>query len=257
MSLTTLLPPLPAAPPETPATKLKGELIGLLREYSANQPRSLQQAIGPSEVGHPCDRRIALQVFGSPQCNRHAGDPLPSLVGTSAHSMMEEVLRRYNAEHGPRFLIEQRVYPAHGFGGTMDAYDAATNTVIDWKFPGQTKMTKVRRDEHPGVVYETQAHLYGLGAARMGLPVKHVAIAFLPRAGFTTGMHIWHAAYDEQVAQAALDRMWSLIALGADLAVDEHPERFGLFPTTPFMCEYCPFFRPNPTGPHECRGGTR
>lgn len=209
---------LTAAPPA-----FKAELVAMLREHSASQPRSQQRRLGPSEIGHPCDRKIALSIADAPRCNDGAGDPLPSLVGTSAHSLMERLLHRYNDRHGLRFLIEQRVYPAPSFGGTMDAYDLATGCVIDWKFPGNSTMTKVRRTDDPGPVYRTQAHLYGMGAANLGLDVQTVRLVFIPRAGFATGIHVWEQPYDPEIAQAALDRMWGLTVMASDLDVYEHP----------------------------------
>lgn len=251
--MTALLPELPDVV-ERPGVAFKGELIAMLREFSASKPRSQQQALGPSEIGHPCDRRLALGLVREERCNDSAGDPLPSIVGTGAHAQMEDMLRWYNATHGARFLIEQRVYPAPGFGGTMDAYDMHEAAVVDWKFPGATKMTNVRKDDDPGVVYATQAHLYGLGAENMGLPVRTVRIVALPRGGFSTGAHVWERPYDRALAQAALDRMWSTMVMAHDLDVGEHPERYDLFPTTPHMCEYCPFFAAKPRGPYQCGG---
>ncbi len=240
---------LTAAPPP-----FKDELVAMLATHSAAAPRSQQRALGPSEIGHPCDRKITLALADAPRCNDHADDPLPSLVGSAAHKLMEDVLRGYNERHGRRFLIEQRVYPAPGFGGTMDAYDLDTGTVIDWKFPGTSTMTKVRRTDDPGPVYRTQAHLYGLGAANLGLDVQVVRLVFIPRAGFSTGAHVWEEPWDRGVAQAALTRMWDLIAMVADLDAAEHPERFAFLPISPLMCDYCPFFARHPSTPVQCAG---
>lgn len=249
----TLLPELPEIV-ERPGVAFKGEVISMLREFSASRPRSQQQALGPSEIGHPCDRRLALGLIREERCNDQAGDPLPSLVGTGLHAQMEAVLAWYNATHGLRWLIEQRVYPAPSFGGTMDAYDMRDAAIVDWKGPGTTKMTAVRKDDDPGVLYSTQAHLYGLGAENMGLPVELVRIVFLPRAGFSTGAHVWERPYNRDVAQAALDRMWSTMAMAHDLDVGAHPDRYQLFATSPYMCEYCPFFAAKPQGPYQCVG---
>lgn len=232
----------------------KDELIAMLREHSALAPRSQQQALGPSEIGHPCDRKLALGLTGAPKHNSDPGDPLPSMAGTKLHEGMEEMLRGYNERNGTRFLVEQRVYPAPGFGGTMDAFDLRTGTVIDWKFPGASRMTAYRKSSDPGVIYRTQAHLYGLGATNMGLDVNRVRLVFLPRGGFSTGAHVWEEPYDEALARAALERMWGLIGMSADLKVDELPERYGLFPISPLMCEYCPFFAREPDAPTQCAG---
>lgn len=253
MTPATLLPDLPPTPPSAPGSAFKAELIGMLRDHSASKPRTKQAALGPSEIGHPCDRKLAYGLVREPRCNT-AGDTLPALVGTAAHTEMEALLRDHNARCGPRWLIEQRVYPAPGFGGSMDAYDMRDAAVLDWKFPGATTMTKVRKDRDPGVIYRTQAHLYGLGAENMGLSPKLVRIVFLPRAGFSTGAFVWEAPYDRTIAQAALDRMWATMTMAYDLRVEDHPDRYSLFPVTPHMCEYCPFYAARPTGPYQCDG---
>ena len=233
----------------------KDELVAMLAHHSANQPRSQQRRLGPSEVGHPCTRKLAYGLTLAPRCNDHAGDPLPSMVGTGAHAQMEDVLAGYNEWHGQRFLIENRVEPTPGFTGTMDAYDLRDHAVIDWKFPGTTKMSTVRRDQHPGILYEVQAHLYGLGALRAGLTPRIVRIAFIPRAGFSTNTYVWEVPWNPEIAMAAINRMTSTIAMAADLQVDRHPDRYAVFPATPFQCDYCPWHHLKPAGPYECAGG--
>lgn len=233
----------------------KDELVAMLAHHSANQPRSQQRRLGPSEVGHPCTRKLAYGLTLAPRCNDHAGDPLPSMVGTGAHAQMEDVLAGYNEWHGQRFLIENRVEPTPGFTGTMDAYDLRDHAVIDWKFPGTTKMSTVRRDQHPGILYEVQAHLYGLGALRAGLTPRIVRIAFIPRAGFSTNTYVWEVPWNSEIAMAAINRMTSTIAMAADLQVDRHPDRYAVFPATPFQCDYCPWHHLKPAGPYECAGG--
>ena len=244
---------------DTSAQALRREIGDLMRSYSANLPRSRQQTIGPSEMGHPCPRRVAQQAIGAPQCNRHAGDPLPSLVGTAAHTLMEDMLRDYNERNGERFLIERKVYPIEGRGGTMDCFDLETGTVIDWKFPGASTMKRVRQTDDPGPQYRAQAHLYGLGAVRAGLDVNAVAVVFFPRGGMLggrNGAHVWREDYDEQHAIDVIERMHALILMADDLRVDQHPERLALLPKTPHMCEYCPFFSLTPQDPYQCQGGT-
>ncbi|HNP58840.1 MAG TPA: hypothetical protein PKG94_17995 [Gordonia sp. (in: high G+C Gram-positive bacteria)] len=233
----------------------KDELVAMLAHHSANQPRSQQRRLGPSEVGHPCTRKLAYGLTLAPRCNDRAGDPLPSMVGTGAHAQMEDVLAGYNEWHGQRFLIENRVEPTPGFTGTMDAYDLRDHAVIDWKFPGTTKMSTVRRDQHPGILYEVQAHLYGLGALRAGLTPRIVRIAFIPRAGFSTNTYVWEVPWNPEIAMAAINRMTSTIAMAADLQVDRHPDRYAVFPATPFQCDYCPWHHLKPAGPYECAGG--
>ena len=44
----------------------KDELVAMLAHHSANQPRSQQRRLGPSEVGHPCTRKLAYGLTLAP-----------------------------------------------------------------------------------------------------------------------------------------------------------------------------------------------
>ena len=65
------------------ATALKHELSQVILWNEHNAPRSLQRAIGPSELGDPCDRKLAYRIAGIEPVN--FGDPWPAIVGTSIH----------------------------------------------------------------------------------------------------------------------------------------------------------------------------
>lgn len=62
--------------------------VEAIRHAIANHPRSLQRAIGPSEVGIECDRRLAYKLLGHPE--RDGGDGWLPTVGTGVHSWLEE-----------------------------------------------------------------------------------------------------------------------------------------------------------------------
>ena len=53
-----------------------------------------------------------------------------------------------------------------------------------------------------------------------------------------------------------IERYHSLILMTDDLDIDHHPERLALLPKTPHMCEYCPFYSPNPQDAYQCQGDT-
>ena len=40
------------------------EITRLIQQMIANQPRSLQRIIGPSEIGNPCDHCLAARLAG-------------------------------------------------------------------------------------------------------------------------------------------------------------------------------------------------
>lgn len=117
--------------------------LAVIHDAILNHPRSLQTAIGPSEIGTPCDRKIAYKLL------RHPERPQPPAwlptIGTGVHSWLEDAFdqgayRELLASGGDqeRWLTETRVtvgyIPGMGFlEGSCDLYDRYTGTVVDHK----------------------------------------------------------------------------------------------------------------------------
>src|SRR5688500_1296430 len=53
--------------------------------HAARAPRTLQQHLGPSELGVMCDRQVAGKLAALPVTN-HVSDPWPSIRGTALHA---------------------------------------------------------------------------------------------------------------------------------------------------------------------------
>lgn len=228
-------------------------LLHLVRQAILNHPRSLQQRIGPSELGHPCARRIGYKMLGHPE---RAGEPnWKATVGTALHSWLEGVLDGANLDYEQRtksgeerYYTEQRVIVGQILGkdidGSCDVYDRVTATVIDWKSVGPTQLTKYKRFG-PGDQYRSQAHLYGRGWQTRGLPVDNVMVVFLPRNGELAETHIWHEAYSEQVALDALQRVNGIAlttqAMGA--------AALAVLPTADAYCHMCPYYKAQSADP--------
>lgn len=222
----------------------------LARDYAT--PRHRQTALGPSDVAHPCMRRMAYGMTASPVGNPQ-DDPLPSIIGVATHKWLESAARHANMVlDRQRWLVETRVNVAPGLSGSCDLYDIDTATVIDWKVPGNHRFAMYVKD--PGPVYKTQVFLYGKGFENAGRPVRRVAIAFLPRGKTLRSMHVWKADYDPAIAEEALRRRVAVIGLLDDLQVEVHPERYSWIPVTPYDCAFCPWASPNPRGPFQCKG---
>ena len=234
------------------AADLKSALIDMIKARDEATPRHLQRELGPSEVGHPCMRRLAYGLMQIPRCNP-SWDPLPAIIGTATHKWLESAAKHANTVLGrQRWLIETRVNPAGWLSGSCDLYDCDTATVIDYKVPGASQFAKYKK--HPGELYRTQVHLYGKGFRNAGLPVETVAIMFLPRGGTLTGSHLWSEPYDETVADTALKRREQALMLINDLQVEQHPDRFTYFSKSGPSCMFCSWFAPNPQGPFQCGG---
>ncbi|MGW0039852.1 hypothetical protein [Gordonia sp. NPDC003376] len=236
---------------------LLGDLKQMIIDGSAGEERSQQRDLGPSEVGTPCLRKLALKLYGAPHTSR-GSDPLPSVVGTGAHAMVQAYAEADNARRiahgdGMRWMAEQRVTVRQGLAGTCDLLDLQTFTVIDWKFPGQSRFDHYKR-HGPSEVYRRQAHLYGRGWCNRGIPVQRVGICFLPRGGQLKHAHLWTEPFDDAVVDETLARLDLATALIWDLDIDNHPENVDKIPATTGDCYVCPFHASTPLTPFECNG---
>lgn len=228
----------PASAPEQPAWD---EYRTLIETAIDGDPRSLQTRIGPSEVGNPCDRCLIHKLAGTPEINTDAAW-LP-FIGTATHAALADFFMAANGDRA-RFLVEATVSVGTIGGvditGHADLFDLVRRRVNDWKIVGKTTLDKVRR-HGPSAVYRIQAHLYGRGFTRRGLPVDTVGIHFLPRN--STSLHdaiVWEEPYDEQVALDALHRADMLAAgiavVGAEAVLASAPTHLG----TEFSCRRYP-----------------
>lgn len=185
------------------------DLRALVEHAITNHPRSLQVALGPSEIGNACDRCLAHLLAGTPV---HEGDAawLPTL-GTALHEWLEQVVIRHLMDTGTdRYIPEGQVTVGELRGqpitGHSDLFDTWTGTVVDYKLVGTTTMRKLRKSG-PSTTYRRQAHLYGRGWSALGYDVRSVSIWFLPRNAVSLQhAEIWQEPYSEQVALDTLAR---------------------------------------------------
>lgn len=190
--------------------------------------------------------------MGAPDLNTRTDVAWKPYVGTCVHSGNESIFDSWNLAHcaslgdQERFLVETTVDVGEINGtaitGHADLYDRVTAIVADWKVVGPS-MLKGYRANGPGHEYRAQAHLYGRGFTRLGLPVDQVMVVFLPRNDELHHTYVWHEPYDEQVALDALAR--------CD-AIDSAAKAVGVgildrLPTADAWCHRCPYFRPGST----------
>jgi hypothetical protein len=225
------------------------EMFTAIRDTIVNQPRSLQTKIGPSEMGHPCDRRIAHKLAGTPEVNggRVAWKPY---VGTAIHEQManifakREIARWTGEDEGkrPRYHVEERVVVGQiggvDHGGSTDLFDAAVGGVFDWKFTTVSQIKRNYRVKGPGHQYRKQAHLYGKGWEDAGFDVKFVAIVFLTRDGEFSDRYVWSEPYDRTVAEATLEHVNGVKAVVDMLG----PAAPAMFDAVSSYCQHCPFY---------------
>lgn len=223
---------------------LKRRLMEVILWAADNNPRNHQVAIGPSEIGNLCDRAIAYRLTRTPRINT-AFDPWPSIMGTAIHAWLEKAFIARNEATGTMEWVTEATLDIEDFiEGHSDLYEVYQDgTVIDWKTAGVDAMRKYRANEIPPH-YRVQAHTYGYGFARLGVPVKKVALVFLPRAGWLRDMHVWAEDYDPSVAEGALDRVFQIAQKAVDLDVTNpsHAHRFEqIFAHPGNDCGFCPW----------------
>jgi hypothetical protein len=226
------------------------ERIGqFIVESDAASARSQQAAIGPSEVGEPCERALSYKLLDWPEANS-ARDPIAAIIGTGFHMWMAEAFQARNANG--RYKIEQRVTVREGYTdaaaltGSADLFDLLTALNYDWKLVGTSSHDKYRR-QGPGAKYRIQAHLYGLGQENAGQEPTRVVVVFVGRY-HELKVHVWSEPYDRQVALDALARLDRIRQQLIDLDPEANPERWSQIPTSDqATCRFCPWLKPGST----------
>ncbi|MCO7192307.1 hypothetical protein [Pseudonocardia sp. McavD-2-B] len=246
------------------ANRYADELRAIVLEHANGSARNVQRHLGPSEIGHLCDRQVAGKLAELPPTN-NVTDPWPSIMGTAGHTWMEDCLSAVNGKIGrPRFLTEYRVTPTMGFEGhpgTGDGYDADHEAVIDHKFLGDTSMAKVRKSGPPRH-YFVQFLLYTLGFLALGLPVRRIALLAWPRTGSSLdGLYVWdHEITDadweflRDVVEPELRyrKAWAAALVTGQAQLNDVPANAA------DECHFCPFYRPQTArdGGYGCPGST-
>lgn len=247
------------------------ELRQILIDYEAARPRSMQKELGPSELGTPCQQQIARKLAGAPR--RPITEPTwAPFQGTAVHASMEQVVGWWNQQLGrERWLAEDRLVVDPGPGhypaveGNGDAFDTDHAMVVDWKHVGSTALTKLRTAKRLGKPpreqvsqeYRIQAHLYGLGHANKGRPVRSVRLVLLARSWKYDDSEEWTEPYNQDLAVWAIERYWGVVDLLDALGVADNPDAVALVPAAaaPDACKWCPFHRGGqPSDWHGCAG---
>ncbi len=191
--------------------KTMQQITDIITSSIRDAPRSMQRAIGPSEIGIECDHCLAAKLAGW-----HPAEPdtpwLP-FIGTCVHEHYEHLF-----ENVQGCLVEQKVTVGEILGqpitGSTDLYlvnqlgNARAGMTVDWKIVGDTTLRKVKASGEPSYRYLVQAMLYARGWNMKGYLTSHVCIYFQPRnkLSLTRDSYVWIGDYDEQIALDALTR---------------------------------------------------
>lgn len=257
--------------PTTPPPSTVEVMRHVLDDLDLDRPRSRQTALGPSELGTPCQRQIAYKLAGVPRQPEDKRPPWAPMQGTAVHGLMEEALRFHNARLGrERWLVEERLEVDPGLPGVPgiyghgDAYDLDQQMVVDWKHTGVTTLREVSRktvanDQLVKPEYRVQAHLYGYGHQRAGRDVKWVRLVFLARSHDYSDSREWTERYDPAIAIKAVDRYYATHDLLNSLNPAANPQLWAVVPAQPGKaCDWCPFRRVGgPADGTGCPGNTQ
>jgi hypothetical protein len=229
------------------AARYARELREIAVRQAHRQPRSVQRTLGPSELGHECDRQVIGKMSGQPITN-HVVDPWPSIVGTAVHAWLAEKFKLENTiDNILRWVPEMRVFPDPRYPGTADLYDAAEQNLVDHKVLGPTTMAKIQSAEGPPLHYVVQLLLYARGYRNLGLPVRRVILAAWPRTSPTLdSMYCWERVYTpaddelitEVLARTELRRQVASAVMAGRIPIEAVPRKPG------DDCFFCPWFRP-------------
>ena len=235
---------------------LKQQLTEIIWWYDGENPRSKQQAIGPSEIGEPCDRRIGYRLADIEPINTRA-DPWAGIVGTALHSWLEKAVSSWCVAKGTdEWHTETTLFLNEFIEGHADLYNAKHLAVIDWKSASKD-VIRTAQLHGPSVGYMIQTHLYGYMFEQAGKKVERVALVFLPRAGWLSDMYVWSAPYERSVAENALNRLYGIAQQVVDLDVLTESHRWELVDHHPGKgCGYCPWYVPrrDPERPADATG---
>lgn len=225
------------------AAQVRADLIEVIKWADANSARSQQAEVGPSELGHECDRFLAYRLAQWPVINTMT-DPWPAIVGTAIHKWLENAVNAFQAAAGAmRWETEITIHPDAFTRGHLDLFDHWEYMVCDWKTLGPTKMKAWLRDGPPEK-HKDQVNLYAKGVIEAGREVRKVCLIGLPRSGWLEDMDVWVDDYCPERAEAALARQQTIATKVLEVDVFTNPHMFNEFTAVPDMCSFCPFFRP-------------
>lgn len=256
------------------AQQYSKELRGVVTRFAARMPRTMQRHLGPSELGHLCDRQLVGKMAGialSSSSSLH--DPWASFVGTAIHAILEEAFKWDAAPPDPeklaienginpgRWEAEKRVTPDPNapapHPGTGDLYDWTYKAVVDHKCQSEGVRDKLKRNGPPPH-YFYQMLLYALGYRWLGYEVTRIVLVSWPRTKSTMDdiycyEHVitdadWQSVYKLLEKTAVREQLAELVAAGGLDLFD--------IPMTPSDsdCQYCPFFNPRAAVDTNLRG---
>ncbi|MEU6674843.1 hypothetical protein [Streptomyces sp. NPDC046925] len=243
--------PAPAAAPMTVEAK---QLVARMRELffqyvnrKTEDNRGAQATLGPSEIGTPCDRQLAMSLLRIPAVNP-GGDGWAAFKGTAVHEALAGMFQWADGGTG-RFAVEVPLkFPTELVPrGTTDLLDRILFMIDDHKIQGRWSQEQLRTK---GMTpkQRVQLHVYGYGARLQGERVDQVALLSWPmESSSLDDMYAVIEPYDPAVARDALARVDKIAEATQGLSTGENAipalEVASYFAVAD-DCRYCPFYAP-------------
>lgn len=229
---------------------LREDIGKIIRWAAGNSERSKQIALGCSEIGDPCERKIGMTMAGIEQVNFTA-DPWPSTVGTAVHTWLADAVTSYQREFGDEgWISEMEVLATDWLPGHVDLY--YRGKVLDLKNPSRANAAKMRKSGDIGPVYMNQLMAYGQGVKRTGRPVDRVGVLMLSRDGNLRDMWCRTWPYDQSSVDTAIARVVDIGDRVVAADVENHPANWALIPPSPSrLCGWCKFYSPHASTPSD------
>ncbi len=240
---------LPTAEMGADAASIAARLKELFYAYDNRKSadnRSAQTTMGPSEMGTPCDRRLALSLMRMPPVNP-GGDGWAAFVGTCIHAGLEEMFMWADAGTG-RFAVEQRLEFGHPIvpKGTADLLDRVLLMVLDHKCQGRWSRNKLK-SQGPIPPYKVQAHVYAHGMRLKGEKIEKIAIVSWPRDESTLDdLYVHVEDYNPLIVKRAferVDRIAEEVGEHLNLTIQEKALKAKEFNVAD-DCRFCPMYLP-------------
>ncbi|MFE5110591.1 NAD-dependent epimerase/dehydratase family protein [Streptomyces sp. NPDC056663] len=221
-------PPAEKPPPEPaePMTDLGREIATRFKEiFNANDNRrsadnrSAQVTMEPSEMGTPCDRRLALSLMRTPPVNPDS-DGWAAFVGTGIHAGLAGMHVWASGSTGRLASETPLPFPSALVPkGTGDLLDRTMKLFVDFKAMGRWSRNKLPTGGSCAT-YRAQVHVYAKVARDRGEVVDHVAIIGLPRdEASLDDLYVWTELYNPKIALEAFARVEAInVKVEADVA---------------------------------------
>jgi len=214
---------------------IANELIKTITANAKGSARSLQEEVGPSEIGG-CRRKVYMKIKGYVPTNLNT-IKLPAIMGTAIHTHIQQAFHKQDP-FSERYLLEEE-FEAEGIKGHVDLYDKLNCEVVDWK-----TVKKSNLSYFPSKQQRWQVQLYGWLISQNDLEVKNVTLVAIPRDGDERDIVFHTEPYDKSIAMEAIEWLER---------VREYSDGLPPAEKDPFFCKfYCGFY--DASGMKGCAG---